>query len=175
MCHLEVVQLLCDSGADKDKVDKRRFTALMRASRESGLEVVRLLFEAGADKDKVAESGLTPLMLASGHGHLEVARLLCEAGAEKDKADDSGDTALMRACYRGQLEVVRLLCEAGADRDRGAPIRPPLWKYVEVYGVRTTALRLASERGHQDTADLLLEPLAKRPRYEGGDMTARSP
>ena len=50
--HLDVVQPLCDSGAEKDKVDQDGRTALMFASKFGYLEVARLLCEAGADKDK---------------------------------------------------------------------------------------------------------------------------
>ena len=50
--HLEVVRLLCEAGADKDKANQIGFTALMSASAFGHLEVARLLCEAGADKDK---------------------------------------------------------------------------------------------------------------------------
>ena len=50
--HLEVTQLLCEAGADKDKATKDGDTALILAFRMGHLEVVRLLCEAGADKDK---------------------------------------------------------------------------------------------------------------------------
>ena len=112
--HLEVVQLLCDAGADKDKVCVNGFTALMWAS---SLEVARLLCEAGADKDKANRCGFTALMWASSRGRLEVVRLLCEAGADTDKANQGGATALIRASSHGHLEVVRLLL-AGAEKDK---------------------------------------------------------
>ena len=163
--HQEVVRLLCEAGANKDRATPHGRRALILASAEGHLEVVRLLCEAAADKEKADNYGFTALMRASSRGHLEMVRLLCEAGADKEKADISGLTALMCASTRGHLEVVRLLCKAGADRDRGALI----------LGSRTTALQLASKFGYQDIVDLLLEPrpwLAKRPRYdEGSDMT----
>ena len=153
-----MVQLLCEAGADKYKVDNCCFTALMHASGEDDPEVVQLLLEAGADKDKVGESGLTPLMLASVAGHLEVVRLLCEAGADKDKANnsglpqmthesleghlESGLTPLMLASSEGHLEVARLLCEAGAEKDK-----------VDDSGL--TALMHASSRGRLKVVRLL--------------------
>ena len=78
--HLEVAQMLCEAGADKDKADLEGFTAFLQASRSGHLEVVRLLCEAGADKDISDHDGATALILASGNGYLEVVRLLCEAG-----------------------------------------------------------------------------------------------
>ena len=64
--HLEVVRLLCDAGADKDKADNSGCTALIWASTRGHLEVARLLCEAGADKDKAKQDGDTALMIASG-------------------------------------------------------------------------------------------------------------
>ena len=96
--HLDVVQLLCEAGANKDKADDHGFTALMQASVTGHLEVVRLLCEAGADTDKANQEGATALMFASDNGHHDVVQLLCEAGADKDKADRNGDTALLGAC-----------------------------------------------------------------------------
>ena len=74
--HLEVVRLLCEAGADKDRADNSGDTVLMYASSSGHLEVVRLLCEAGADKDKANQDGDTALLYASSMGHLEVVRLL---------------------------------------------------------------------------------------------------
>ena len=93
--HLEVAQLLCEAGADKDKAKQDGATALTMASEGGHLELVRILVQTGADKDKANRPGRTALMAASARGHLEVARLLCKAGADKDKADLDGYTALM--------------------------------------------------------------------------------
>ena len=50
--HLEVVQLLCKVGADKDKVDGNGGTALTRASAGGRLEVVRMLCDAGPTRTR---------------------------------------------------------------------------------------------------------------------------
>ena len=50
--HLEVVRLLIDAGADKDKARTDGATPLYIACQNGHLEVVRLLIDAGADKDK---------------------------------------------------------------------------------------------------------------------------
>ena len=129
--HLEVAQLLCDAGADKDKVMQDGATALIMASENGHLEVARMLCDAGADKDlraqwitagwardQVEQDGATALMVASDNGFLEVARMLCNAGADKDKAMPDGGTALILAATKGHLKVVRMLCDAGADKDK---------------------------------------------------------
>jgi ankyrin repeat protein len=142
--HLEVVRLLCEAGADKDKADQNGETALILASRRGHLEVARLLCEAGADKDKVDQYGDTALIRASIQDHPEVARLLCEAGADKDYTNEDGQTALMEASSYGLQDVARLLCEAGADKDK-----------ADHSG--DTALWWASMNGHGDVARLLCE------------------
>ena len=95
--HLEVVRLLLEANADKDKATDAGTTSLCAASRAGHLEVVRLLLEAEADKDKAAENGTTALHVASHEGHLEVVRVLLAANADKDTASDDGVTALYEA------------------------------------------------------------------------------
>eukprot|EP00972_Heterocapsa_arctica_P006192 910600-Heterocapsa_arctica.AAC.1 len=63
--HLEVVRLLCEAGADKDKAHTHGHTAVHFASVNGHLEVVRLLCEAGADKDQADTNGHTAFVLGS--------------------------------------------------------------------------------------------------------------
>jgi len=142
--HLEVVRLLCEAGADKDKAAHDGFTALICAAANGHVEVVRLLCEEGADKDKARQDGSTALICASANGHVEVVRLLCEEEADKDKAAQDGCTALICASAHGHIEVVRLLCEEGADKDK-----------AEQDG--STALICASANGHVEVVRLLCE------------------
>ena len=169
--YLEVVRLLCEAGADKDKEIEMGVTALILASDNMHLELARLLCEAGADKDKAKWYGDTALISASQNGHLEVARLLCDAGADKDKANQYGITALMAASQFGHLEgytvdsslqreaVARLLCEAGADKDKAKRNGD-------------TALILASASGHLELARLLCEAGADKDKANQYGFTA---
>ncbi len=118
--HLDVVRLLCDAWADKDKaVNGGCGWRPMHVACVAGhLEVTRFLCDAGADKDNVDLSGVTPMLNACDYGHLEITRLLCDAGAAKDKADQDGHTPMHSACEDGRLELTRLLCVAGADKDQ---------------------------------------------------------
>ena len=76
---MEVVRLLLEANADKDKA---RNDAVWE---EGHLEVVRLWLEASADKDKARFDDVTPLCLASAIDHLEVVCLFLEANAETVK------------------------------------------------------------------------------------------
>jgi hypothetical protein len=114
--HPEVVQLLCEAGADMDKADNDGFTALILASQRGHKAVAQLLCEAGADVDKADNDSATALIFAAKNGHKEAVQLLCEAGADMDKARDNGATALALASQSGHQEVVQLLCEAMVSR-----------------------------------------------------------
>ncbi|OLP73222.1 Cortactin-binding protein 2, partial [Symbiodinium microadriaticum] len=84
--HLQVIRLVLEANADKDKADENGATPLYIAAQNGQLEVVRLLLEANVDKDKAKHSGATPLYIAAEKGQLTVVRLLLEANADKDKA-----------------------------------------------------------------------------------------
>ena len=194
--HLEVVRLLCEAGADKDKAMHDGGTALIGASYNGHLDVARLLCEAGADKDKADQDGATALILATVNWHLEVVRLLCEAGADKDQAIHDGATALIWASRTGNLslEVVRLLCEAGADKDKAkqdgetALIRASRMGNLEVVQVLceagadkdkadqqgATALIWASRWGHLKISRLLCEAGADKDKADQDGDTASS-
>ena len=62
---LEVVRLLLEANADKDKAFEDGATPLFVAAENGQLEVVRLLLEAKADKDKGDQIGVTPLLQRS--------------------------------------------------------------------------------------------------------------
>jgi ankyrin repeat protein len=85
--HLEVTFLLCEKGADKDKVDEDGRTPLFLASSEGHLEVVHLLCAQGADEDKARNDGCTVLQTASEQGHFDVVRLFHERVNKKRLAE----------------------------------------------------------------------------------------
>ena len=157
--HLEVVRLLLEAKADKDKATGAGATSRHMASDRGHLEVVRLLLEAKADKDKATGAGATSLYTASHHGHLEVVRLLLAANTDKDKAGNDGTTAPHAASRRGHLEVVRLLLEAKADKDKADDDGE-------------TALYVAWHRGYLEVVRLLLAANADKDKAENDGATA---
>ena len=62
---MEVVRLLLEPNAGKEKADDDGRTPLFIASQIGHVEVARLLLEANADKDTAAKNGLTQLFTSS--------------------------------------------------------------------------------------------------------------
>ena len=156
--HSNVVRLLLESGADKDKTGFRGLrsqTPLQFAAANGDAEVARLLLAHGADKDKTAHSGETPLITAASNGHSEVVKLLLDCGADRFKAANGGMTLLYAAAASGHLEVVKVLLNGFADKD--------LKEYIDLYNCLQTGetpLSGAAAGGHVDVVRLLLEKRA---------------
>ena len=88
-----------------------------------------------------------------------VVRILLQEGACVDCADDDGQTALMAAAAEGLTSVVQLLLDAGADwhaTHEASSETYPAWLHVLPHGRDgATALSLAREHGHENTAAVL--------------------
>ena len=128
---------------------------LFHAAEEGDLERVEELINQGVDKEeKNVDGGYTPLDVASRYGFVNVVRHLVERGAEVENVNGHFSwTALMTASCLGRIDVVRYLLEQGADRDK-----------ADNNG--RTSLHLAAEKGHLETAKLLM--------VYGADLNARN-
>ena len=115
---LEVVQLLIESGADKDAAaTDDRATALCIAAKKGHSEVVLLLLEAGTDKDAANAKGVTALHIAAKNCHSKVVRLLLEAGAKKMQQQQMGQ----RPCRSlPRMGILKLCVCFGAEADKDA-------------------------------------------------------
>ncbi|CAL8326678.1 unnamed protein product [Arctogadus glacialis] len=148
-CNYGIVSLLLETGVgDVDLQNKAGYTAVMLASLTApdgpgGVEVVRRLMELGDVNVSSSQSGQTALHLAVRHGRVVMVRLLLSFGARADVQDTQGTTALMFACERGHTHIVRLLLERG-HCDLALTDKRGL-----------TALSLAAQGSHADTASLL--------------------
>ncbi|CAL8366024.1 unnamed protein product [Boreogadus saida] len=148
-CNYGVVSLLLETGvSDVDLQNKAGYTAVMLASLTApdgpgGVEVVRRLMELGDVNISSSQTGQTALHLAVRHGRVVMVRLLLSFGARADVQDAQGTTALMFACERGHTHIVRLLLERG-HCDLALTDKRGL-----------TALSLAAQGSHADTASLL--------------------
>jgi ankyrin repeat protein len=125
---VEVVRLLLDKGADKDKEDtykggkytSRRWRPLHYASALGHAGVVRLLLQRGAAtevSDGRRNHREEPIHVACEHGHVDIVRLLLDAGTDMDVWDDELRTSYLLAIERGQEAVVLFLLDRGQDID----------------------------------------------------------
>jgi ankyrin repeat protein len=145
------VQLLLDRGADVDRKDKYRETALQRAAFMGREEAVQLLIDRGADVNAKDNKGGAALVKAASTGHETVVRLLLDRGADVDAKNNDGETALVKAIRMEHVLVVRLLLDRGADVDA-----------KDNYG--WTALHRAADKIYQAMMWL---------PFNGGQMSAR--
>ena len=99
-CHIGVLRLLLDAGADINlKSRDRDNSPLMDASAEGFLDMVEELVGKGAVLGDVSRNGQNALVLAIGKGAQDVAATLLDAGGDPFVADKLG----MNACQYAQL------------------------------------------------------------------------
>ena len=110
--HKEVVEVLLEAGADKNKVVHYK-TPMDIAIQRDYAEVVELLLKAGVDKNKAIISGCTPLWHACSKGYTAIVKVLLKADASTYIADQHNQTPLMMARHHGFKEIIQLLKDHG--------------------------------------------------------------
>jgi len=88
--------LIEEGGADVNAVDRKGYTALMRATKKNNIEIVKCLLEYPQTDLNIADpQGITALMIAANFGFLEIVQMLCSLPEwippPEDKTKD-GDT-----------------------------------------------------------------------------------
>ncbi len=115
---------------------------LQKAIDKNDIRTVKELMAQGVDINSSDSYGCTPLMLAAGWGRIEITRLLIKSGATYDSR------YLRSFAAAGLNDLVEELIKKGADINA-----------VDEYGY--TALMLAADNGHTDTAILEINNGAK--------------
>ncbi|KAM0343469.1 hypothetical protein ACHAPU_008500 [Fusarium lateritium] len=115
--HIEVVNLLLDSGADVNlHRDGSGFSSALQVASYCGqLEVMQLLLNNGADANAQQGSYGSALVAASYNGNPESLRLLLENGADVNAPSNEHGYALVAASSRGLSEAVQVLLENRAE------------------------------------------------------------
>ena len=150
--HVEVVRLLVEAQADKNRTDQDGATPLHMATRSAHKNVARLLLEAAADASPPNRHGITPLHEACRLGFSGLVGLLIEAHADTDKQDMQGQTPVFCAAQnrdeRVLERILHLLLEAAAETDQATRFD------------RCTPLQITCGQGFLKIARLLLEARA---------------
>ena len=175
-----IMQLLLQSGADKEAFDKHGFTPLHQALQHGADNAAQLLIEAGAsvridkkneESTRQLESSGQPIQMALEHASIQTVRLLVQAGA--DPSQDIGANAMQHAEEPDKLEKLRLLAELGfsprrnlilieaAERNQTEIVALLLDHGAKIDGIdvptKLTPLLGASRAGANDAVVLLLD------------------
>ena len=128
-----------------NKLNKRKLSALMKASYNDHLLCVRELINAGADGNTLNKKGFTALMIAVKRNHTKcVEQLLKLKSLDVDKGDFwNKSTALICAAHKGYESCAELLLHVGANMNL---------PNVENF----TPLIYANINGHHECVELLL-------------------
>ena len=112
--HLDIVELLVDSGARIDHKDTRGgWTALTLAAVQGHNHIVEYLIIEGANLNEKTLSGDTALILAcalnNGNNYLKIIGLLLDEGIDISIEDNKGHNAMYYAERNGDPFVIQLL------------------------------------------------------------------
>ena len=144
--HRDIVQLLCERGADVNAKDKDGYTALHLAVEFGHIAVVELLLKQGANIEATGgRSAITALMDAALDGRDSIAVLLLRAGASVSAVNYRGSTALAYAAKYDHEVMAKILLDYGADLElRDNEGSTPVMVAASGDKVRTVKILLAA-------------------------------
>lgn len=115
-CHLYIVQLLIDNGADPLLTDGQGYNLLHLATFDGNVFLLLILLHQNIPIDGPDPSGHTCLMWAVYHGFPACVELFLQWGASINVTDEKGFTALHWALVKGNQACIKKLIEHGSDR-----------------------------------------------------------
>ncbi|GFO12302.1 ankyrin-3 [Plakobranchus ocellatus] len=115
--HSNSFKLLLDFGADPNKTNSNRNTALHFAVAEQISDVASKLLDAGADLEMPDSNGRTPLLLAATRRQENMIRLLKRHRANAAASDNDGNTALSLVLQRPTAPTEETLRFLAQDKD----------------------------------------------------------
>lgn len=161
--HLDAVNVLLESGAEIDDLNRTRTTALLQAVVGGHLAIVQRLLEVKANFEAFSQLNTfmehrfcTPLHIASGKGSTDIVRMLVDAGANINAVNTrNGNEKSSDAVSRIEDTGSEYSCD-GSEEDID---EDPHLKYLSALdfgGDTLTPLQLAAYRGHTQTVQLLI-------------------
>ena len=180
--------ILLAEGAQIDRPDKDRRTALIAAIEKGHVDVVKQLLNRGADPNWVIPSndpllpGHSGLTLAVRFGHSAIVKELLRWKADASFEKTSGGTPLSYAASCGHVDILKQLLKAGArltDHVMDGAVRQGHEKAVEILLkvganpnrpniIKETLLSTASGNGHLGLVKLLIKYGAATERAQRG-------
>lgn len=112
---IEVVELLLDSGADINLLNRYHDTSLNAAAIKGDLDVFNYLILKGASFKNSDRQEKKILHNAASGGNLDIVKYLIKQGLSVDTIDGNNSTPLMHSAAHGKLDVTRFLLAEGAD------------------------------------------------------------
>jgi len=146
--HVDVMKVLLDAGADREKLDKRGRSALLVALDEQQSAAAICLLQAKVKVDVEDSGKYTALTLACRNGDKAAVELLLKLHAKVEASDANSYSPMHVASVLNRKEIVELLIDAGA----GVNVKDDNW---------ITPLMMACQGGAKETAELLIKRGAK--------------
>ena len=115
-CHLYVVHLLLQKGADPLLTDGQGYNILHLATFDGNVFLLLILLHANIPIDGPDPQGHTSLMWAAYKGYPACVDLFLQWGASVSARDEMDFTALHWALVKGNAACIQKLIECGADR-----------------------------------------------------------
>ncbi|MEN8220380.1 MAG: ankyrin repeat domain-containing protein [Pseudomonadota bacterium] len=108
------IKTLLEKGADINRTDTEKWTALHQAAFNGHTEIAKYLIQKYADVNAKEEDGWTPLMLASVNGHTELVKHMIKKGADVNAKNVDDWTSLHGAAVNGYIDIAQALIRNGA-------------------------------------------------------------
>ena len=141
----EISRVLIGKGANVNAQDEDKMTPLHEFARAGHMEIVNLLIENGADVNAQDKDNWTPLF-HSVESYEAVTKLLIDKGANVNHQDKQNPTALHKAAFYGHSNIAKTLIDSGC--------------HLQTRNIAgKTALDLALERKHEETAHLITQEM----------------
>nr|DBA27152.1 TPA: hypothetical protein GDO54_011325 [Pyxicephalus adspersus] len=149
----DLIQLLLESGVDKECEDDFGIRPLFIAAQYGKYESLNLLLSHGADVNCQAKDKATPLFIAAQEGHEKCTELLLSKGADPNLYcnDEAWQLPIHAAAQMGRSKILDMLITV-TDRvcDTGKNQVSPV--YSAVYGGHKECLEMLLARGYSPEA-----------------------